>query len=223
MVPEISSVTGRMFCHLGQLFAHLPLKNLKNQNFEKMKKMPGDIIILHKCTKNQVHTLYYSWHMVSDRCNCYFLFWTIFCPFTPLTARKMKISKKWKKKSMEISSFTQVYQKSWSYAVLFLKYSFWAIFCPFTPLTAQKIKIKKEMATDRWTDRNCLICTIIVTIELWQTQNNISLKIGAFYIFFFWPEPPQYKWAKLNQLPGSSCTSLNNLAYIYCLTPAGIT
>ena len=29
-----------------------PTKNPKNQNFQKMKKMPWDIIILHKCTKN---------------------------------------------------------------------------------------------------------------------------------------------------------------------------
>ena len=35
-------------------------KNLKNQNFEKMKKAPGDIIILHKCTKNDNHMIYDS-------------------------------------------------------------------------------------------------------------------------------------------------------------------
>ena len=69
-----------------------------------MKKTPGDIIILHKCTKNHDHMLYCSWDMVHDRCNCYFSFWTIFCPFTPLTARKMKISKKWKQ-CLETSSF----------------------------------------------------------------------------------------------------------------------
>ena len=41
---------------------------------------------------------------VCDKCNCYFFFWAIFCPFTSLTAQKMKISKKWKK-TQEISSF----------------------------------------------------------------------------------------------------------------------
>ena len=120
------------------------------------------------------------WH---NKCNYYFLFWTIFCPFTTLTAKKMKISKKWKR-TLEISSFntsvpkiwivcftvpeiwhmtdvivifrfglflpfyhpnslknknfkknekepwkyhhlTQVYQKSWSYAVVFLRYGMW--------------------------------------------------------------------------------------------------
>ena len=31
-----------------------PPKRLKNQNFKKMKKMPGNTIILHMCTKNDV-------------------------------------------------------------------------------------------------------------------------------------------------------------------------
>ena len=41
--------------------------------------------------------------MVHDRCN-YFSFQAIFYPFTPLTAQKIKIFKKWKK-YLEISSF----------------------------------------------------------------------------------------------------------------------
>ena len=69
-----------------------------------MKKTPGNISILHKRTKNHDHMLYCSWDMAHDGCNCYFSFWAIFCPFTPLTAQKMKISKKWKK-HLEISSF----------------------------------------------------------------------------------------------------------------------
>ena len=81
-----------------------PPNNPKNQNFEKMKKMPGDIIILHKCTKNHNHMLHCSWDTMRDGCNSYFLFWAIFCPFTPLTIQKIKIFKKWKK-SLEISSF----------------------------------------------------------------------------------------------------------------------
>ena len=53
----------------------------KNQNFQKLKKTHGDIITLHKCTKNHDHMLYCSWCMVYDRCN-YFSFWAIFCSFT---------------------------------------------------------------------------------------------------------------------------------------------
>ena len=32
----------------------------KNKNFEGMKKAPGDIIILYKCTKNHDHMPYCS-------------------------------------------------------------------------------------------------------------------------------------------------------------------
>ena len=60
MVPAILSATDRIFCHFGQFLAHLPPKNPKNQNFEKMKNSPEDIIILHMCTKNQDHMLYCS-------------------------------------------------------------------------------------------------------------------------------------------------------------------
>ena len=40
--------------------------------------------------KNHDHMLYWSWGMVHDGCN-YFSFWVIFCPFTLLTAPKIKI------------------------------------------------------------------------------------------------------------------------------------
>ena len=66
MVPEIWSATDRIFCHFGLFSALLPpphpppLNNLKHQIFEKMKKTPVDIIILHKCTKNDHHMTYGS-------------------------------------------------------------------------------------------------------------------------------------------------------------------
>ena len=68
----------------------------------KRKKTPGDII-LHECTKNHDNMLHYSWDIVHDRWN-YFLFWAVFLPFYPLTAQKIKLSKKWKK-CLDISSF----------------------------------------------------------------------------------------------------------------------
>ena len=52
-----------------------PTNNTKNQNFQKLKKIPGDIIILHKCTKNNDHMLYCSLDMARNRFNCYFSFW----------------------------------------------------------------------------------------------------------------------------------------------------
>ena len=72
---------------MGQFFAFtapsLPFpfpKNLKNQNFEKMKKIAANTTILHMCTK------IWGW----DRHN-YLSFWPITLVFTPLTARKIKI------------------------------------------------------------------------------------------------------------------------------------
>ena len=44
--------------------------------------------------------------MVRDRYNCYFLFWAIFCSFTPCNSLKnQNFKKKKRKKSLEISSF----------------------------------------------------------------------------------------------------------------------
>ena len=60
MVPEIWSTTDRIFCHFGPFFALLPHNNPENQNFEKMKKIPGDIIILQMFTLYDNHMMYGS-------------------------------------------------------------------------------------------------------------------------------------------------------------------
>ena len=67
----------------------------ENQNFKKMKKTPEDIIILHIYTINDSHIMYGSWDMECNGHN-FLSFWTIFCPFTLLTTRKINILKKWK-------------------------------------------------------------------------------------------------------------------------------
>ena len=112
--------------------------------------VPKIMIICHT-----VPEIYGAWRM-----ELLFFCSAIFCPFTPVTALKKNISKKWKKpnnnnKSLEISSFyTQVYQKSWSYTILFLRYLvhdawncyflFSAVFCSFTPVAALKKNISKK-------------------------------------------------------------------------------
>ena len=92
------------FFILGHFFPFYPTNNLKNQNREKMKKTPGDIIILHLRTRNDDHMLYCSWDMAHNKIK--FLFFTLgyFFPFTPLTAQNIKIFIKWKK-CLELSSF----------------------------------------------------------------------------------------------------------------------
>ena len=63
MVPEIW-----IFCHFGHFFANFEkIKKTKQTNKNKNKKPPGDIIILHKCTKNHDHMLHCSSDMLCDR------------------------------------------------------------------------------------------------------------------------------------------------------------
>ena len=123
----------------GYFLPFYPPHSLKNENFKKMEKMLGDKILL-KCTKTHDHKLYCSWDMACDGCNCCFLFWAIFCPFTHLTLQKMKISKKWKKTPGDIlhnctKSYDYRLYCSWDMACdgCHCYFSFWAIFCTFTP------------------------------------------------------------------------------------------
>ena len=61
MVPEIWCMTDVIvISHFELFFAFYPPNNPKNQNFEKMKKTPGDITILHTCTKNYDQMMYGS-------------------------------------------------------------------------------------------------------------------------------------------------------------------
>ena len=53
---EIWSATDILFCHLGP-FRPFTLLMTENQNFEKMKKIPGDIITLHLYNINEDHMM----------------------------------------------------------------------------------------------------------------------------------------------------------------------
>ena len=61
----------------------------ENQNLEKMKKTPKDIIILQMCTINNSHMIYGSRDM---ECNGQFFFVILDCflPFTPEQPEKSK-------------------------------------------------------------------------------------------------------------------------------------
>ena len=74
-------------------FTLLPLTVRKIKIKKNVRKKPGHVIILHKCTKNHDRMLYCSWDMAHDGCNCYFLLWTIFCPFTPPNSPKKNFKK----------------------------------------------------------------------------------------------------------------------------------
>ena len=71
------------FVILGHFWPFTPLTT-KKIKIKKKKKMPGDIVTLHMCTIYDDHMMYGSWDMVHNR-QIFLSFWTIFCPFTPLT------------------------------------------------------------------------------------------------------------------------------------------
>ena len=114
MVPEIWCAT-EFFVILSNFLPFYPSNNPKNQNLEKIKKKHLEILPFYtSAPKIMIIILYYSWDMARDGCNFYFSFWTIFCPFTPLTTQKIKIFKKWKKLP-EISSFYNLCTKKYDH------------------------------------------------------------------------------------------------------------
>ena len=68
----------KFFVILDNFFSFYPTNNPKNQNFEKMKQMPADIIILQMCNINENHMMYGSSDMECKRQN--------FCHFGPFFA-----------------------------------------------------------------------------------------------------------------------------------------
>ena len=125
------------------------MKNLKNQNYEKMKKIVWDIIILHMCTKIHNHMRYSSWDTE----------WCKFCHFGPFFALYSPLN------NPENQYFEKMKKASWYAIILNLcnkkhnhmmyAYSdmecddiifcyFRLFFCSFTPLLTPKIKIWKK-------------------------------------------------------------------------------
>ena len=67
-VPEIWSGTNVIAIFHFELFLPFYSPNSpKNKNKKTKTKTPGDIIILHMCTKNYYQIMYGSWDMVHDR------------------------------------------------------------------------------------------------------------------------------------------------------------
>ena len=70
---EIWSVTNRIFCLFAPFSPFSPTNNPKNQNFDKTKKIYGDIIFLNLCTTNDNHVIRDSSDMgLAERIFCHF-------------------------------------------------------------------------------------------------------------------------------------------------------
>ena len=102
------------------------------------------------CTKNHNHMRYGSWDKEWER-NNFLSLWAILCPFPLQSTWKIKILKKWKKKSLQISSFyTWAPQRTIIWCMFpeiwrvtdrtFCLFGLFLFFC----LTTQKIKILNE-------------------------------------------------------------------------------
>ena len=142
------------FVILGNSLSFFPPNSPKTENFKKKKKSLE--ISSFNTNVPKIMIIWYIapeiWHMI----DVIVIFdFGLFLPFYSLNSPKKSKSQKYEKKdACRYHHFTQMYQKSWSYAIPFLRYTvrhgcncyflFWAFFCPFTPLTAWKNKISKK-------------------------------------------------------------------------------
>ena len=155
-VPEIQR--DRIFGHFGPYFTLLTPpspspNNPDNQNFEKIKKAPGDVITLDLCNKKHDHMMYAYSDMEGNR-----QFIHSFYPFRPPFAllphcwpRKLKFAKyvenTWR------YPFTHVYNTLRSYDAWFLRYKvqrtkfchFGSFFALWPSQQPKKSKILKKL------------------------------------------------------------------------------
>ena len=99
-VPEMQSETDIIFCHFGWFFALLPTPPLMIPKIKILKK---------------------KW---DTKCNGhnFFVILDHFLPFYPSSNPKNQNLEKLKKNTWRYHHFTIVCHKSWSYAILFLRY-----------------------------------------------------------------------------------------------------
>ena len=136
MVPEIWSVMDKIFVTLDRFLHFYPLKTQKIKILKKWKKKSGDIIILHMCTRNNNHMLYYSWDVKCGEQN-FLSFWTVFCHFNPKNQDLEKIKKK--PGDIIILHKCTINDNQMMYGFWYIEHNrqislpFWTIFCPLPP------------------------------------------------------------------------------------------
>ena len=152
----------RISCHSGPFFALLQPKKSK---FWKSGKKSGDIIILHVYHKWESYDVWFLryWVLRTD----FFIILGHFLPF--YNPKNQNFEKMKKKNTCRYYHFTQVYQKSWSYAILFLRYSTWQMlsYIPSLPF---------------WTGGSCferLSPVLLFDLEISCFEGNIS-KLSIF-------------------------------------------
>ena len=161
----------------------------------KLKKAPGDVIILYICTINDNHMMYGSWDMESNR-QISLSFWTTICSFTPpYRPRKSKFLKN-EKNTWRYYHFTNVYHKQQSYDVWFLRYEvqrteffvildhFLAFYPPNNPKNRNFEKLRKKPVILSF--YTCVPWTTIIWCmapEIESMKDKIFCHFGPFFAF----------------------------------------
>ena len=127
-----------------------PPINLKNQNFEKMRKTPGNIIALHLRTTNDDHDVWFLRYKAWQT-EC-FVILDYFLPFSPLTIQKIKILHKCIILHKCNKNHDHMLYCSWDMArdVCNFYFSFRAIFCSFIIILHQCTINDNHMMYSSW-------------------------------------------------------------------------
>ena len=126
MLPEIWSTRDKFF-HFGSFFTlYWPQKSKFGKNEENAQIHYYHLTHLyHKWKSYDVCSFRYGMQQMQ-----FLSFWAIFCLFTPLTIQKIKIFQI-QTSTWRFHDFTQVYQKPWLFALLFLTCGMWGMWLLF--------------------------------------------------------------------------------------------
>ena len=128
IIPEIWSVTDKIFCHSAPFLPFCLLTTQKIKILKKWKKCQ-ETLSFYICTIN--HMMYGCWDMEHD--TQYLSFWNIFLPFYPPDKLKNQNFQIIKKEPGDII-ILQMCTINDNHEMCFLRYGVWQIFfCHFAP------------------------------------------------------------------------------------------
>ena len=117
-----------IFCYFGSFFALLLHYWPQILKIEKKRRY----FLFHMCTINK------DYRDIRHNRLKFLSFWTIFCPFFPLTNQNIKILRKWKKNPGDIIHMSTTNDNHMMYGSWDMEFnrqnlfSFWTFFCSFT-------------------------------------------------------------------------------------------
>ena len=152
--------------------------------------------------------MYGSWNMKRNKQN-FLSFMTVFCPFAPLTTRKIKILKNWKKR-LKISSFCTSVSKImiicctvpeiWCVTdvIIFNFGPFVALLPPNSQPKKSKLKKKKWKKTlemsSFYTSAPKFTIIYYTILEIWCVTDVIVIFHLGYFLPFYPPNSPKIKF-----------------------------